>query len=333
MRCTRAANAASTSSAFASSSAVMRLAYSSCDPAITSSCVSACAKRLTFSAIATHQYRKRPREAADAMACEMRRAGDMAAYRKDESPHGSALASSRLQLLQQRLIEGRDIVRLAAGDQLTVDHHLLIAPLRAGVAQVDLQTGPAGHALALGHAGVDQRPRAVADRRDRLVLAREVADEAYRFLTQSQLVRIGHAARQHQRIVITRRGVADAQLHRKFVRRRGVIKALYLLALGLRRDQRHARAVLLQEAARSRVLDLLDAVGHQYRDAFTLQFRIGCHVKVLHQPLIKPAQAAGPERPSVPPIHNAACARTNIAPQSPSARGAVSTPCASQCCK
>src|SRR5471030_1187925 len=206
MRCTRAANAASTSSAFASSSAVMRLAYSSCDPAITPSCVSACATRLAFSAIATHQYRSRPRDATDAMACGMRRGGDMAAYRKDESPHGSALASSRLQLLQQRLIEGRDIVGLAAGDQL-------IAPLRAGVAQVDLQTGPAGHALALGHAGIDQRPRAVADRRDRLVLARKIADEKYRLFTQPQLVRIADATRQQQRIVIARRGVADAQVH------------------------------------------------------------------------------------------------------------------------
>src|SRR5476649_1530251 len=229
MRCTRAANAASTSSAFASSSAVMRLAYSSCDPAITPSCVSACATRLAFSAIATHQYRSRPRDATDAMACGMRRGGDMAAYRKDESPHGSALASSRLQLLQQRLIEGRDIVGLAAGDQLTVDHHLLIAPLRAGVAQVDLQTGPAGHALALGHTGIDQRPRAVADRRDRLVLAREIADEKYRLFTQPQLVRIADTTRQQQRIVIARRGV---------------MKALNLLAIGLRRDQRNARAVL-----------------------------------------------------------------------------------------
>src|SRR5471032_2804770 len=249
MRCTRAANAASTSSAFASSSAVMRLAYSSCDPAITPSCVSACATRLAFSAIATHQYRSRPRDATDAMACGMRRGGDMAAYRKDESPHGSALASSRLQLLQQRLIEGRDIVGLAAGDQ-----------------------------LALGHAGIDQRPRAVADRRDRLVLAREIADEAYRFLTQPQLVRIADATRQQQRIVIARRGVADAQVHRKFIRRRGVMKALYLLALGLRRDQRHARAMLLQKVARSRIFDLFDAVGHQYRDVFAIQFRIRCHV-------------------------------------------------------
>src|SRR5471032_1005726 len=177
MRCTRAPNAAPVSSAFACSSAAMRSAYSSCDPAITSSCVSACAEALMLNKKAPHRQRKRPRDAADAMRREMRRRGGMAAYRRIDTRHGSALASSRLQLFQQRLVEGRDIVRLAAGDQLAVDHHLFVAPLRAGVAQIGLQTGPAGHALALGHAGVDQRPRAVADRRDRLVLAREIADE------------------------------------------------------------------------------------------------------------------------------------------------------------
>src|SRR3954452_21334250 len=79
------------------------------------------------------------------------------------SPGVAALA----ELLDHLLREGRDVVRLARGDEALVGDDLLVHPFRARVAQVGLQRGPGGHPAALHPAGIDQRPGTVADRRDR----------------------------------------------------------------------------------------------------------------------------------------------------------------------
>ena len=172
-----------------------------------------------------------------------------------------------------RLVELRDVGGLAAGDELAVDDHRLVAPLRAGVAQVGLQARPARHVPALRDARVDERPRPVADRGDGLALARDVADEADRLVAQAQLVGIRDAAGKHERVEVAGARVLHVELDREAVGGRKVVESLDLLAFRLRREERHLRAVLLEELARLRVLHLLHAVGHQDRDALALQLR------------------------------------------------------------
>ena len=57
----------------------------------------------------------------------------------------------------------------------------------------------------LEHVGLDERPRAVADRRDRLGLLEERADEGDRVLVHAQEVGVGDAAREHEPVVVGRR--------------------------------------------------------------------------------------------------------------------------------
>ena len=52
------------------------------------------------------------------------------------------------------------------------------------------------------HAGLDERPRAVADHADRLVLLEERAHESHRALVGAQRVGVGDSARQHEAVVV-----------------------------------------------------------------------------------------------------------------------------------
>src|SRR5690349_18831785 len=72
------------------------------------------------------------------------------------------------QRVEQGLGDGRDVVGVAAGDEVAVDDDLLVDPLAAAVADVGLQARPAGEALALDPVGLDEGPGCVADGGDGL---------------------------------------------------------------------------------------------------------------------------------------------------------------------
>src|SRR5205085_4948152 len=78
------------------------------------------------------------------------------------------------ELLDDLRVEGGQVVGLAARDEPGVDDDLLVDPVRTGVAKVGLQAGPGRELAALDDAGLDQRPRPVADDADRLAARREV---------------------------------------------------------------------------------------------------------------------------------------------------------------
>ena len=59
--------------------------------------------------------------------------------------------------LQQRGVEGRDVVGPPAGDQVAVHHDLLVDPVAARVADVGLQARPGGQPAA-----ADDTPRKTA---------------------------------------------------------------------------------------------------------------------------------------------------------------------------
>ncbi|SDP10689.1 amino acid exporter, AAE family [Pedococcus dokdonensis] len=106
------------------------------------------------------------------------------------------------QRLEERAVERREVVGVAAGDEVAVLDDLLVDPLGPGVAQVGLQARPARDGAALQHVGLDQRPRGVADGRDRLAAGHEVADEGDCVGVGAQCVGVGHPTGQDQGVEV-----------------------------------------------------------------------------------------------------------------------------------
>ncbi|KAI1691004.1 tripartite tricarboxylate transporter family receptor domain-containing protein [Ditylenchus destructor] len=169
---------------------------------------------------------------------------------------------------------GRNVVGLSAGDELAVDDDLLVAPLRARVLQVGLQRGPRGHLVALDAAGVDQRPWAVADRRDGLAGLDECTHEGDRLLVDAQRVGVHDAARQQQRVEVVGPGALERHVDREAVGRIVMVPAAHA-ALGGRDDPR-PRAGVVERLARLGHLDLLEAVGHEDGDLQSIERRGRC---------------------------------------------------------
>ena len=81
------------------------------------------------------------------------------------------------ELLHDALAEGRQVVGRPARRDVAVGDDLLVDHLRPGVAQVGAHARPRGQPAAARDVGLDEVPRAVADRGDRLARLHEVPDE------------------------------------------------------------------------------------------------------------------------------------------------------------
>src|SRR4051794_25700986 len=86
------------------------------------------------------------------------------------------------QLLEHLRAEGGEVVRLAARREPGVDVDLLVDPGRAGVPQVRPEARPRRDRAPAHDVRLDEGPRPVADRRDRLALLDEGAGERDRVL-------------------------------------------------------------------------------------------------------------------------------------------------------
>lgn len=104
--------------------------------------------------------------------------------------------------LEQGGGEGREVVGVAAGDEVAVLDDLLVDPLGAGVAQVGLEARPARDGAAAHDVGLDESPGCVADRGNRLPAGDEVPDERDGVCVGAQGVRVGHSTGQHQRVEV-----------------------------------------------------------------------------------------------------------------------------------
>jgi amino acid efflux transporter len=104
--------------------------------------------------------------------------------------------------LEEGRVEGREVVGVAARDEVAVLHDLLVDPLRSGVAQVGLQARPARDRAAAHDVGLDERPRGVADRGHRLATGDEVADEGDGVGVGAQCIGVRDAAGQHQGVEV-----------------------------------------------------------------------------------------------------------------------------------
>src|SRR5215470_5457749 len=124
-------------------------------------------------------------------------------------PPGNPRRSSlRTQRLDQRIAELLQIVRLAAGDPVSVLDHRLVLHLRADLPEVLLDGGPGGQGAALDQSGRDQQLGSVAHGGQRLPRGVELPDEADEALVGPQLVG-GVAAGEDQRVVVLRPGLGD----------------------------------------------------------------------------------------------------------------------------
>src|SRR5688572_8214595 len=99
-------------------------------------------------------------------------------------------------LFDHLAVEGRDIVRVAAGDEAVINDHFFVNPVRTGVLQIGTKRRIRGQRAAFDNARVDQRPRRMTDRRDRLACIEESAHKGLCGWIHTQLVRVHHAARE-----------------------------------------------------------------------------------------------------------------------------------------
>jgi hypothetical protein len=109
--------------------------------------------------------------------------------------------------------ERLEVVRLAAADEdvraVLADHDLLVLPVGTGVAQVGLHAGPGGHRASADDVGLDEGPRRVADRRDRLARVEERLREGDGLRLRTQVVGVRDPARQDQAVVVVGRRRVD----------------------------------------------------------------------------------------------------------------------------
>src|SRR5579884_3695143 len=116
------------------------------------------------------------------------------------------------EFVDNRRAKRLQVARRAAGDDIAVDDDFLVDNDGAGVAQIGSDALIRRQRASGRHTGFDQRPRAVADRGDRLSRVDEVAHERDSLAVHAQLVRIHCAARQHQSVEPVDRAVSDVSV-------------------------------------------------------------------------------------------------------------------------
>jgi hypothetical protein len=195
------------------------------------------------------------------------------------------------ELLDQLGVEGRQVVRLAAGDQTLVDH-LPVDPFGTGVPEVGADRRPRGHGAAAHHVGLDQQPGSVADRADRLAGFEEGVGEGDRRGLDAQLVGVDLAARQHEAVIALGPRVLEIEIDRDLLAPVGLVPAADGAGLGC--DHMHGGAGLLERALGLRQLRLLEAVGRQDRNGPAVQIvrHVGCSFQAWQRP-----QGALPDQP------------------------------------
>src|SRR6266508_2395917 len=172
-------------------------------------------------------------------------------------------------LLDQLLVERRDVIRLPARHEPLVDVHLFVDPGAARVADVGLERRERRQRPAAHDAGLHERPGRVADCADRLALFEEVAHEVDGVLVLAQVVGIADTAGEDEAVIVARVGLLGRLVHLERVGLVVVVEPLNLAFLD--RDQFELRAGLLERLPRLGELDLLDHVRREKRDFLALQ--------------------------------------------------------------
>jgi hypothetical protein len=115
-----------------------------------------------------------------------------------------ALVPAFLHFLNNLADKRLKVARVARGDDTVVGHDFGIFPLAAGIDHVSFDRFVRRHLAAFREAGLDQEPRRVAHRRNRLAGIVERLDQLERIRIDAQQIGINLAARQHDGVVIVR---------------------------------------------------------------------------------------------------------------------------------
>src|SRR5437016_6339314 len=108
------------------------------------------------------------------------------------------------ELLDELRAELREVVRLTTGDETVLGVYDLVDPGAAGIADVRLEAGPGADLPPAYHVRLDEHPRTVTDRPDRLARVEERLDEGDRPRVHPQVVGVRYAAGQDQPVVVVR---------------------------------------------------------------------------------------------------------------------------------
>ena len=164
--------------------------------------------------------------------------------------------------------EGFEIAGIAAGDEALIGHDRLVAPLPARIDHVGLDRVVGRALLALDDARLDQQPRRVADRGDRLAGRVEGANDLDGLRLGAQLVRIDLAAGQHERVVFRRVHIVDVLVDGHGLAPIRLVPAIDLAGLHarFRSGDFDGRAGIRQLLLRHHQFRLLEAVGRHDED-------------------------------------------------------------------
>src|SRR5712691_5000695 len=113
------------------------------------------------------------------------------------------------QRLHERLAELLQVLGLAAGDPVLIDHHGLVLDVGSGQLEVHLHGRPGGQRPAAHQPGAEEKLRSVADRGERTLQRVEALDELDEPRVDAQVVR-RVPARDEQADVILRPDLVDA---------------------------------------------------------------------------------------------------------------------------
>ena len=69
-------------------------------------------------------------------------------------------------LFHHLFVEGRDVVRFAAGDEAIVHHYFFVDPVRAGITKIGLDRRPRSDRSPTHYTSIDQDPWCVTDCRN-----------------------------------------------------------------------------------------------------------------------------------------------------------------------
>jgi hypothetical protein len=140
-------------------------------------------------------------------------------YKK--SMHGSSRlprsSTHSAEQIYHRSVECRDVIGLAARDEVAVDDYLLIHPFGAGVPEISLKCWPRGYLSPARRSSFDDSPWAVTDHRHWLIRIEEGLYKFNRFWLHSQLVRVHYASWKQQRTEFLRPGTFKVHIDLKFV--------------------------------------------------------------------------------------------------------------------
>ena len=168
---------------------------------------------------------------------------------------------------QEFPIEGGQVVRLSARNQVSIKNHFFIHPVRTCILQIIPNRDIARQATASEQIRRNEKPTSMTDDGQGFVGRHRFAHEAFCSIVDPELVGVQRAARQYDRIIVAGIDLIESPIHGHLDSFFVVSKTLKEAHLG-RKDVNFGTR-LLQDAQGFRQFSLLKTVGRQKCDAIS----------------------------------------------------------------